>query len=157
MRRHVGRSTCPDRRPLPAVPLARPPILADPQNRRIRVAPPPANPLAYTHSPPRTGVRHDSLARVPPPPSRSSAGSAATQPPAAAPSAPPPPKFEDFDKVVKGAKEYDGLFKLYQKDDHLYAEIKPRQFDRPFLCPIAIARGGWPWAATPSTSTSSGC
>ncbi len=50
-------------------------------------------------------------------------------------------KFEDFDKVVKGAKQYDGLFKLHQKDDHLYAEIKPDQLDKPFLCPIAIARG----------------
>jgi hypothetical protein len=50
-------------------------------------------------------------------------------------------KFEDFDKVVKGAKEYDGLFKLHQKDEHLYAEIKPDQLDKPFLCPIAIARG----------------
>src|SRR5215831_11450671 len=50
-------------------------------------------------------------------------------------------KFEDFDKVVKGAKEYDGLFKLHRKDDKLYAELKPNQLDRPFLCPIAIARG----------------
>lgn len=25
-------------------------------------------------------------------------------------------KFEDIDKFVKGAKEYEGLFKLYQKD-----------------------------------------
>jgi hypothetical protein len=50
-------------------------------------------------------------------------------------------KFEDFDKVVKGAKQYDGLFRLYQKDEHLYAEIRPDQLDKPFLCPIAIARG----------------
>ncbi len=51
-------------------------------------------------------------------------------------------KFEDFDKVVKGAKEYDGLFKLHQKDDKLYAEIKPDLLDKPLLCPIAVARGG---------------
>ena len=50
-------------------------------------------------------------------------------------------KFEDFDKVVKGAKEYDGLFKLYQKDENLYLEIRPEQFNKPLLCPIAIARG----------------
>ena len=50
-------------------------------------------------------------------------------------------KFEDFDKVVKGAKEFDGLFKLYRKEDRLYAELKPFQLDRPYLCPIAIARG----------------
>ena len=44
-------------------------------------------------------------------------------------------------QVVKGAKEYDGLFKLHHKDDHLYAEIQPHQFEKPLLCPIAIARG----------------
>jgi hypothetical protein len=51
-----------------------------------------------------------------------------------------PSKFEPFERVVKGAKEYDGLFRLHQKDDRLYAEIRPEQFDRPFLLPIAIAR-----------------
>jgi hypothetical protein len=54
---------------------------------------------------------------------------------------PPEKKFEDFDKVVKGAKEYEGLFHLYQKDDRLYAEIQSYQLNTPFLCPIAIARG----------------
>jgi Met-zincin/Domain of unknown function (DUF5117) len=50
-------------------------------------------------------------------------------------------KFEDFDKVTKGAKELDGLFRLHRKDEHVYAEIRPDQFDKMFLCPIAIARG----------------
>lgn len=71
------------------------------------------------------------------------------QPPAGAQQtgtpAPPEKKFEDFDKVVKGAKEYEGLFRLYRKtvgvDEHLYAEILPQQFEQPFLSPIAIARG----------------
>jgi hypothetical protein len=58
------------------------------------------------------------------------------QPPAA-----PEKKFPDFEQVVKGAKEYDGLFKLHQKDEHLLAEILPNQFDKPLLCPMAIARG----------------
>src|SRR5258708_244068 len=53
----------------------------------------------------------------------------------------PEKKFEDFDKVVKGAKEYDGLFKLYQKDENLYAEIRQDQFEKSLLCPVAIARG----------------
>ncbi len=52
-----------------------------------------------------------------------------------------PPRFENFERVVKGAKEYDGLFKLHQKDDRLYAEIRPDQFDKPYLLPVAIARG----------------
>jgi hypothetical protein len=50
-------------------------------------------------------------------------------------------KYPDFSKVTQGAKEYDGLFKLYHKDDHLYMEIASHQFDRPFLLPMAIARG----------------
>jgi hypothetical protein len=50
-------------------------------------------------------------------------------------------KFEDFDKVTKGAKLYEGLFKLYRKDDRLLAELQQGQLDRPFLCPISIARG----------------
>jgi Met-zincin/Domain of unknown function (DUF5117) len=54
----------------------------------------------------------------------------------------PPSKFEDFDKVVAGAKVYEGLFKLYQKDEHVFAELQPQQFDRSFLCAISLARGG---------------
>src|SRR5260370_6033488 len=50
-------------------------------------------------------------------------------------------KFEDFNKTVQGAQVYEGLFRLHQKDDKLYAEIKPEQLNGPFLCPIAIARG----------------
>ncbi len=53
----------------------------------------------------------------------------------------PEHKFEDFDKTVKGAKEIDGLFKMYRKGNDLLAEIKPNQLDQPFLLPIAIARG----------------
>src|SRR5438105_2710472 len=53
----------------------------------------------------------------------------------------PEKKFEDFDKVTKGAKLHEGLFKLYRKDERLLAELQPHQLDRPFLCPISIARG----------------
>lgn len=52
-----------------------------------------------------------------------------------------PPRFPDFNTVIKGAKEHEGLFKLYHKDDHVYMEIMPHQFNRPLLCPIAVARG----------------
>src|SRR5262245_47857950 len=58
------------------------------------------------------------------------------------PDAPPDPKrFGDFEQTVKGAKEYDGLFKLYRKDENLFIEIRQDQFDKPLLAPIAIARG----------------
>jgi len=61
----------------------------------------------------------------------------------AQPAGPPtPPKFEDFDKVIAGAKTYEGLLKLYQKEEHVFAEIQPFQLDRPFVCAISLARGG---------------
>lgn len=50
-------------------------------------------------------------------------------------------KFKDFKEVTKDATIHDGLFKLYQKDEHLYAEIKPNQFDQLLIAPMAIARG----------------
>ncbi|HVK07162.1 MAG TPA: zinc-dependent metalloprotease [Gemmataceae bacterium] len=54
----------------------------------------------------------------------------------------PPQKFEEFDKAIAGAKVTEGLFKLYQKDEHVLAEIQPSQLDRPFLCTMSLARGG---------------
>ena len=53
----------------------------------------------------------------------------------------PEKKFPEFNTVVKGAKVYEGLFTLHQKDDHVFAEILPFQFDKPFLVPMAIAKG----------------
>ena len=50
-------------------------------------------------------------------------------------------KYRDFNEVTKGAERLDGLFTLFRKDDHLYAEIKPYQFDQPMLSPIAVAKG----------------
>jgi hypothetical protein len=52
-----------------------------------------------------------------------------------------PPRFENFERVLRGSKEFDGLFKLHQKEDRLYAEIQQNQFDKQYLLPIAIARG----------------
>lgn len=50
-------------------------------------------------------------------------------------------KYKDFSEVTKGAKKYEGLFRMYEVDDHLYAEIRPSQFNQMYLAPIAIARG----------------
>ncbi len=50
-------------------------------------------------------------------------------------------KYRDFAEVVQGAEKIEGLFTLHKKDDHLYAEIRPNQFDQPLLAPITIARG----------------
>jgi hypothetical protein len=52
-----------------------------------------------------------------------------------------PKKYRDFAEVTAGATRHDGLYTLFQKDDHLYAEIKPFQFEQPVLAPITIARG----------------
>lgn len=50
-------------------------------------------------------------------------------------------KFEDFETSVRGFREVEGLFKLHHKEDKLFAEIRPDQLERPFLLPIAVARG----------------
>ena len=50
-------------------------------------------------------------------------------------------EFEDFAKVIKDSKSYEGFFKLYQKKENLYCEIQPSQLDKPFLCMISVARG----------------
>ena len=52
-----------------------------------------------------------------------------------------PPKFKDFDEVTKETTRFEGFFNLYRKDETVYGEIKPGQFDQPILAPIAIARG----------------
>ena len=51
------------------------------------------------------------------------------------------PALEDFAKLTKDAKKYEGLFTLYEKGDHLYALIKANQFDKMLIAPMAIARG----------------
>lgn len=50
-------------------------------------------------------------------------------------------KFADFKKTTEGAKKIEGLFTLYQKDDHLYAEIKSSMYNKELIAPMAIARG----------------
>src|SRR5271166_2401510 len=52
-----------------------------------------------------------------------------------------PKKFQDFNELTKDAKKYDGFITLHEKEQHLYAEIKPQQLDQPILSPIVIARG----------------
>lgn len=51
------------------------------------------------------------------------------------------PDFPEYAKTVKGMEEIPGLFKLYRKEQKLYAEILPPQFDKDYLAPIAIAKG----------------
>ncbi len=53
----------------------------------------------------------------------------------------PASKYRPFVYVTQGADKFEGLFNLYRKDDHLYAEIRSSQFDQPFMVPATIARG----------------
>jgi hypothetical protein len=52
-----------------------------------------------------------------------------------------PNQFRDFNEVTRGAEKTEGLFTLYKTGDHLYAEIRPDQFNQTLLVPITIARG----------------
>jgi hypothetical protein len=52
-----------------------------------------------------------------------------------------PKKFRDFNEVTQGGEKLDGFFTLWRKDDHVFGEIKPHQFEQPFIVPISIARG----------------
>jgi hypothetical protein len=51
------------------------------------------------------------------------------------------PRILEFQNISKGSKTYDGLFKLYEKGENLYAELRPQHFNKSLLCPIAIAKG----------------
>jgi predicted Zn-dependent protease len=51
---------------------------------------------------------------------------------AAAPVVPPSP-FRPFAEVIKDAKETKGLITLWKKEDRVWAELKPEQFNQPFL------------------------
>jgi hypothetical protein len=52
-----------------------------------------------------------------------------------------PKHYRDFNELTQGATKHEGLFTLHQKDDHVYAEIKPFQFDQPLYSTAMIARG----------------
>lgn len=51
------------------------------------------------------------------------------------------PKTPSIADKTKDAKVIDGLLKLYQKDNNLYAEVKASQFNKDFLVLLSIARG----------------
>lgn len=58
------------------------------------------------------------------------------------------PKQKEFAELIKGARSYGAepggkptFLTLHHKDDKLYAEILPQQFDKPFLFAAAVAKG----------------
>ena len=64
-----------------------------------------------------------------------SAGSAPLAPGAAASAAAatPPGGLRPFADVIKDAKQIDGLFTLWQKDDKVWLELKPTDLNQPFF------------------------
>src|SRR5206468_2005044 len=46
-----------------------------------------------------------------------------------------PKKFQDFNELTKDSKKYEGFITLHEKEQHLYAEIKPHQLEQPILAP----------------------
>lgn len=72
-----------------------------------------------------------------------SAAAAARPPAGAAPAAPPGPPGtpQPFATVIKDAKQTTGLFTVWQKDDKVWLELKPEDFDKPFYLSPKIARG----------------
>ncbi|MBK7661799.1 MAG: zinc-dependent metalloprotease [Betaproteobacteria bacterium] len=70
-------------------------------------------------------------------PGAPAAGAPAT-PPAAAPTPPGQPK--PYKDVLKDAKAIPGYFTLHQKDEKVWIEIKPDQFDKPFFFSANIPR-----------------
>lgn len=75
----------------------------------------------------------------------SAAGAVPPQAAAAAQAATPPaaekPKYPPISEVLKDAKKIDGLLTLHRKDEELFVELKPSDFDRDFIVLITIAKG----------------
>ncbi len=89
-------------------------------------------PAAATPSPATTPAAAPSAAR----PGGSTAASAPTPP---APGTPPPPR--PFADVIKDATESKGWFTTYQKDDKVWLEVAPDQFEMPFAFNMNITHG----------------
>ena len=60
-----------------------------------------------------------------------------TPQPAVAPPGSPAP----FATVIKDAKRIDGLFTLYQKDEKVWLELRPEDFNKPFFLSPKLATG----------------
>ena len=59
--------------------------------------------------------------------------SAAAAPGTTPPLPPPPSPTKPFADIIKDAKVHPGFFTLYQKDEKVWIELKPEQFDQPFF------------------------
>ncbi len=46
-----------------------------------------------------------------------------------------------FAEVIKGAKETPGFYNIYERDDKIWIEIQPEQFDQPFFFGMSMSSG----------------
>src|SRR5947209_16010881 len=51
------------------------------------------------------------------------------------------PQHRAFADIVRDAKELPGLFHIYQKDDRVWLEIGPDQFEKPFFFSVNLSSG----------------
>ena len=51
------------------------------------------------------------------------------------------PQAKPFAEVIKGAQEMPGYFNLYEKEEKVWIELKPDQFDKPYYLSINRTRG----------------
>jgi len=89
-------------------------------------APAPTAPAVSGASPSRPGV-------APAP--------AAAGPTAPRPAAPPVAARPPFADVIKDARRVEGLFTVWQKDEKVWLELMPAQFDKPFLLAASRTTG----------------
>ncbi|MCH8619346.1 zinc-dependent metalloprotease [Undibacterium sp. TS12] len=68
-----------------------------------------------------------------PPVAAPAANGANAAAPVAAATPAPAAGLKPFKEIIKDAKELKGFFNLYQKDEKVWIEIRPEQFDKPFL------------------------
>ena len=62
-------------------------------------------------------------------------------PPAASTPPPPASALKKFSEVIKDAKITAGLFTVYEKEEKVWLEIKPEQFEQPFFFAISNTHG----------------
>lgn len=80
-------------------------------------------------------------AQAPAPNGAPAAGAAPAAPGAAPKAAPTPPgQPKPYAEVLKDAKAVPGYFTLHEKDEKVWIEIKPDQFDKPFFFSANIPR-----------------
>jgi hypothetical protein len=98
---------------------------------------PPSTPPAATNA-----AAPPTAAAVPTPTPLTAAASIA-RPPASAASATPaiPGAPRPFAEIIKEAKEQPGLFTLWTKDEKVWIEIKPEQFDQLYYLQANMSRG----------------